>query len=215
MGDSDWLAEARWSYDNAAEGYADFMSSGLDAHPDARGALAWFVEALRDLSGRVVDAGCGPGHVTEYLARTGLDIYGTDISPRMIDIAQRTHPHLRFAVESFTDMDCDSDTHAGVLSFYAIVHVPDHDMPAVAREFYRVLRPGGVAMLAFHEGDSRGHKGEGYGGHAMNVDVYRRPVARVADWLIEAGLVIDMTATTNPGTTTSGGVVLARKPEAQ
>jgi SAM-dependent methyltransferase len=146
------LAAARLSYDNAAQGYADAMSGGLEGHPDARGALAWFVEALRGVPGSVVDAGCGPGHVTDYLARAGLDVYGADISPRMIEIARQTYPSLRFEVESFTAMGCADEALAGVLSFYSIVHVPDAAMPAVAREFRRVLRPGGVALVGFHEG---------------------------------------------------------------
>jgi len=188
------------------------MSEGLVGHPDARGALAWFVEALRGVPGRVVDAGCGPGHVTDHLARLGLDVYGADISPRMIEIARQTYPGLRFEVESFTAMECTDGALAGVLSFYSIVHVPDQAMPAVAREFHRVLRPGGVALLAFHEGDSRRHKSEGYGGHEMDVDVYRRPISTVSAWLRDAGLGIEMTATTAPGTGATGAVVLARRP---
>jgi hypothetical protein len=46
----------------------------------------------------------------------------------------------------------------------------------------------------------------------MDVDVYRRPIASVSAWLHEAGLDIEMTATTSPGTGSSGAVVLARKP---
>jgi SAM-dependent methyltransferase len=208
----DWLAAARLSYDNAAQGYADLVSEGLSEQPDARGVLAWFVEALRGVPGCVVDAGCGPGHVTDYLARTGLDVYGADISPRMIEIARQTYPSLRFEVESFTAMSCADEALAGVLSFYSIVHVPDEAMTEVAREFQRVLRPGGVALIAFHEGDSRRHKSEGYGGHEMDVDVYRRPIPAVCTWMREAGLDIEMTATTSPGTGSSGAVVLARKP---
>lgn len=215
MSAADWLAAARLSYDNAAKGYADAMSGGLAGHPDARGALAWFAEALRGIPGSVVDAGCGPGHVTDYLARTGIDVYGADISPRMIEIARQTYPSLRFEVESFTAMGCADEALAGVMSFYSIVHVPGEAMPAVAREFHRVLRPGGVALLAFHEGNSRRHKSEGYGGHEMDVDVYRRPISTVSAWLREAGLGIEMTATTSPGTASSGAVVLARKPPPQ
>lgn len=150
--------------------------------------------------------------MTDHLARLGLDVHGADISPRMIEIARQTYPSLRFEVESFTAMGCADEALAGVLSFYSIVHVPDGAMPVVAREFHRVLRPGGVALLAFHEGDSRRHKSEGYGGHEMDVDVYRRPIATVSAWLHAAGLEIEMTATTSPGTGSSGAVVLARKP---
>jgi DNA-binding PadR family transcriptional regulator len=43
--------------------------------------------AARDLP--VMDAGCGPGHVTAYLAAAGADAQGIDLSPEMIVEAHR------------------------------------------------------------------------------------------------------------------------------
>ena len=53
--------------------------------------------------GPVADVGCGPGHVTAHLRDSGLDAFGIDLSPVMIDVARREHPGLRFEVGSMTD----------------------------------------------------------------------------------------------------------------
>tara|TARA_R110002020_G_scaffold428155_3_gene637674 strand:- start:62431 stop:63093 length:663 start_codon:yes stop_codon:yes gene_type:complete len=46
-----------------------------------------------DLRGaRVLDAGCGTGALAVLLAQRGADVVGVDISPRLIDIAQKRRP---------------------------------------------------------------------------------------------------------------------------
>jgi len=47
-----------------------------------------------DLSGaRLLDAGCGTGALAVELAQRGADVVGIDISPRLIDIAQKRQPN--------------------------------------------------------------------------------------------------------------------------
>ena len=47
-----------------------------------------------DLSGaRLLDAGCGTGALAVELAQRGADVVGIDISPRLIDIAQKRRPN--------------------------------------------------------------------------------------------------------------------------
>lgn len=44
----------------------------------------------KDLTGRrILDAGCGPGVMTAELAARGAEVVGVDISPQLIEIAQR------------------------------------------------------------------------------------------------------------------------------
>jgi SAM-dependent methyltransferase len=65
----------------------------------------------------VSDAGCGPGHVTAHLRKLGLDAFGIDLSPAMIDVARREHPELRFEVGSMTDLELADASVAGLLAF--------------------------------------------------------------------------------------------------
>src|SRR5215468_10003128 len=59
-----------------------------------------FCEALRPGPARVLDAACGPGMVSRYLLsqRPELDLLGTDLAPRMVELARAAVPSARFAV---------------------------------------------------------------------------------------------------------------------
>ena len=44
----------------------------------------------------VLDLGCGPGHLTDYLRSLGVDAMGIDMVPEFIAHAKATHPTGRY-----------------------------------------------------------------------------------------------------------------------
>ena len=44
----------------------------------------------------LMDVGCGPGRITAHLRQLGVDAFGIDLSPGMVEAARREHPGLRF-----------------------------------------------------------------------------------------------------------------------
>lgn len=189
MPDDDWLADTRTSYDTVATSYADVVRAALDRDPYLRGSLAMFAGMVG--TGPVADMGCGPGHVTAHLSRLGVDAFGIDLSPGMIEVARRDHPGLRFEVGSMTDPDLPDASLAGLLAWWSLIHVPDEVIPTVFGHFRRVLRPGAPVMLGFHVGDESRLKTDGYGGHPMRVRVHRRQPERMADWLRDAEFTVE------------------------
>ncbi|VFA93302.1 Malonyl-CoA O-methyltransferase BioC [Nocardia farcinica] len=139
------------AYDAVAELYTDMARDVLAANPFERSALAVFAELVGD--GPVADLGCGPGRLTGYLADAGLDVFGIDLSPRMIEIARAEYPALRFEVGSLERVGLPADALAGLLAWYSLIHLPPERVPAVLDEFFRVLRPGGHALLGFQAVD--------------------------------------------------------------
>ncbi|MFL6113168.1 MAG: class I SAM-dependent methyltransferase [Catenulispora sp.] len=140
------------SYNEAAEQYAALFSGTLSKYPLERGVLASFGELAAAVGGPVADLGCGPGHITAYLAAQGLDAFGVDLSPEMIRIARATNPGLRFEVGSMValdDLGVADETLSGILSRYSIIHTPPAEVPAVLAEFRRVLAPGGYVLVSF------------------------------------------------------------------
>jgi SAM-dependent methyltransferase len=209
--DTDRLTDTRTSYDAVADSYADHMREALDGTPYVRAALALFAESIRaGDGGPVADVGCGPGHVTAHLHDSGLDAFGIDLSPVMIDVARREHPELRFEVGSMTDLPLGDASVAGLVAFWSLVHVPDHALPGVFGHFRRVLRPGGPLLLGFHVGDTSKLKTEGYGGHPMKVYVYRRQPAHVAAGLRDAGFTVEAHILLDPDGPLPGAVLFAR-----
>jgi SAM-dependent methyltransferase len=139
----------RDSYDRVASRYAAEIADELTHKPIDRALL----DALAELAGAgpVLDAGCGPGHVAGYLAGRGVQAFGLDLSPAMCVIAGRTVPTC---AGDLTTLPLRSGTFAGVVSLYAVIHLDAAGRRAAYREFARVLRPGGHALIAFHTGDA-------------------------------------------------------------
>ncbi|MFF5077689.1 class I SAM-dependent methyltransferase [Actinoplanes sp. NPDC000266] len=211
-GSGGWLAATRTSYDTVADSYADFVRESLSGQPYLRAALALFAELVHAAGdGPVADVGCGPGHVTAHLQKLGVDAFGIDLSPAMIDVARRDHPGLRFEVGSMTDLRLADASVAAVLAFWSLIHVPDEEVPAVFAQFHRVLRPSGPVLVGFHVGDQARLKTEGYGGHPMNVYVHRRQPDRVAGWLRDAGFTVDAQMVFGPDDSIPGAVLIAHR----
>jgi ubiquinone/menaquinone biosynthesis C-methylase UbiE len=139
----DWLADTRDSYDTVAPSYAAQLRDAITGDAHLRAALTVFAESVRGAGpGPVADVGCGPGHVTAHLHGLGVDAFGIDLSPGMIDVARGEYPRLRFEVGSMTDLRLDDASVAGLLAWWSLIHVPDDEIPAVFAHFHRVLRPG-------------------------------------------------------------------------
>jgi SAM-dependent methyltransferase len=68
-----------------------------------------------------------------------------------------------------------------------VIHIPDESLAAVFAEFRRVLRPGGLALVAFQVGDQPRNFKEMFG-EQVSLTFYRRQPDTVALLLDEAGL---------------------------
>lgn len=212
MGADGWLADTRTSYDTVAVSYADLLRDALAAAPYERAVLALFAELVQAAGGgQVADVGCGSGRITAYLRALGVDAFGIDLSPAMIDVARRDHPGLRFEVGSMTDLDLADASTGGLLAWWSLIHVPDDEVPAVLAHFRRVLRPGGPLLLGFFVGDESRLKTQGYGGHPMKVYVHRRPPDRVAGWLRDAGFTVEARLLLDPAEKSPGAILFARR----
>lgn len=102
---------------------------------------------------RVLDAGCGGGRMTRYLAERGCHVEGVDLSPGMIAMARRDHPELVFTVGELSDLPYRDDAFAGVMLWYSIIHTPPDELSRIAVEVARVLRPRGDVLIGFQAGE--------------------------------------------------------------
>ncbi|PZG20361.1 SAM-dependent methyltransferase [Micromonospora craterilacus] len=185
-----YLAAVRESYDTVAEEYVRIVPDRFAGDALGRGMLAAFAELVRANGERpVADLGCGPGHVTAHLAALGVPVFGVDLAPKMVEIARRRYPTLRFEVGSMTGLDLPDGHLGGIVAWWSIFHLPREALPAVFAEFHRTLTPGGSLLVGFHVGDEDLHPEHAYG-HPVSYRAYLSPPDVISDLLHQAGLVV-------------------------
>jgi len=133
-------------YDEMASNYEQHAADGpYNAHYDRPAVL----DLVGEIAGRrVLDAGCGPGLYSEELVGRGANLVGVDGSAAMVELAQKRlggraqvlhadlNEPLPFASSEFDLIVCALVIH----------HLNDRE--GCLREFFRVLRPGGRAVLS-------------------------------------------------------------------
>jgi len=109
-------------------------------------------------AGRVLDIGGGPGRYSIWLAQRGYRVVLADLSPDLLDIARAkiSETDLVPNIEAVVTCDaCDltrfqDDSFEAVLSLGPFYHLTDAaDREQAARELSRVLKPNGIAFVAF------------------------------------------------------------------
>ncbi|WP_342450798.1 class I SAM-dependent methyltransferase [Plantibacter sp. CFBP 8798] len=195
----------RTAYSGRAVEYADLLGSMASVHPsDLQLVTSW----ADRIDGRALDAGCGPGHWTAYLASRGLDIRGVDLVPECIAYARTEHPETRFDLGSLDALDAETGSVGGVLAWYSLIHHRPDTIDASLADFARVLRPGGELLIGCFEGPAV----EAFD-HAV-VTAYRWPVMELAERVRRAGFEVVETHTRTSLDQRPHGAVLARRADA-
>lgn len=202
------------AYD-AYEKLADRYAQQVDAKPhNAYLERPATLSLLPDVHGkRVLDAGCGPGSYSEWLAKHGARVIALDASPKMVEHARsrlgdraevRLHD-LRSPLDFLQDGSIDLVVAALVMDYV-------EDWLPVLREFRRVLRPSGALVFSvghpFIEYVLRGSVDyfstekvemwwKGWGEPVL-MSSYRRPLGMMTEALYEAGFAIEKIVEAKP-----------------
>jgi SAM-dependent methyltransferase len=185
------LRTLRHAYDTVAEDYATRLPDTRAEAPLDLAMVDAFARAVTSGDqARVLDAGCGAGRMTRYLAERGCLVEGVDLSPRMIDMARRDHRDLSFTVGSLSDLPYPDGQFAGVLLWYSIIHTPPAGQGRIFAEATRVLRPGGHLLVGFQAGDGRRDVAAAYRrfGHEIQLERHLYTADHVASQIDAAGL---------------------------
>lgn len=184
-------AQVRQTYDIVAEDYAASFPGTEPEAPIDLAVLNQFVAVLDTPRPRVLDAGCGTGRISRYLADRGCVLVGVDLSPGMVAMARRDHPDIPTCIGSITDLPYDDAAFDGGVYWYSMIHVDDQLLPQVFAEAARVVRPQGQIIIAFQAGDGVRDAGEAYRerGHDVRLTRYPRRLEPVLVIAAAQGLV--------------------------
>ncbi|WP_285024564.1 class I SAM-dependent methyltransferase [Plantibacter sp. ME-Dv--P-122b] len=196
------MSTVRDAYARRSAEYAKLLGTMTSVHPSDRQLVTAWADRI---AGPALDAGCGPGHWTAYLASRGLDIRGIDLVPDFIAAARAEHQEIRFDLGSLDTLDAETGSVGGVLSWYSLIHHRPDTIDAALAEFARVLRPGGELLIGCFEGPTV----EAFD-HAV-VRAYRWPITELAEHVRRAGFEVIETHTRTSLDQRPHGAILARR----
>ncbi|MGI9601925.1 MAG: uracil-DNA glycosylase family protein [Acidimicrobiales bacterium] len=106
--------------------------------PDHQAARA-FGDTLgaQGLSGPIIDLGCGPGWLTQYL---GPDAVALDGARAMLDLVPEFAPAAPRVQGDVADLPVRDGALAGALAARVYVHLPRSEVPAALGDLHRALR---------------------------------------------------------------------------
>lgn len=137
------------AYTGQAELYAELFIDEISKSENAQRWLTTFADLAGERDGPVLDLGCGPGHVTNYLTGLGVHTVGYDISTGQIHQARLAFPAGEYHVGDITALPHSDASCAGIVSRFSIIHLAPEELPSLFEEWIRVLVPGAPALISF------------------------------------------------------------------
>ncbi|RLC40085.1 MAG: hypothetical protein DRH33_01040 [Candidatus Nealsonbacteria bacterium] len=97
---------------------------------------------------KVLDLGCGNGRFFEILKDKGVDYIGVDFSERLIEIAKKRYPQVKFQVADALNLPFPNNFFDKVYTIAVLHHIPSKEFrQRFLEEAKRVLKPGGLLIL--------------------------------------------------------------------
>ena len=99
------------------------------------------------VKGNILDAACGNGFITNYIFQKNSRVIGIDLSQGMIHEAKKRYPKIKFQKMDMMQLNFKDNSFDGIFCFQAFEHIPPKQQERVLREFFRVLKEGGVLLF--------------------------------------------------------------------
>ena len=143
---------------------------------------------------RVLDVGCGTGNLLRATAKRHPDVEltGVDPDPKALARARRKVANGRLDRGFAQELPYPDDSFDRVLSSLMLHHLDTKSKDEMLAEVRRVLRPGGVLVLADIQVDQHGH---GHGSRSMSEHLHDNVGDAVAQRLKAAGFTAEPTRT--------------------
>jgi ubiquinone/menaquinone biosynthesis C-methylase UbiE len=137
-------------FNTVADTYAAWYQAETPAGYALRVRKQRVLELLNGVGGRVLDVGSGPGIMVPDLVERGCEVWAVDAAPEMIRQCRVRFghwPQVHCAVGSATALSFPQGTFDAVLCMGVIDRIREYDLAIT--ELLRVLKPGGLLLLAF------------------------------------------------------------------
>lgn len=165
------------------------------------------ISLLGNVTGlRVLEAGCGPGALTEWLCDHGASVTAFDVSPEMVRLTrERIGQRARVLTADLAEpLAVVTDASADLVVASLVLHyLADWTVPLA--EFHRVLAQDGAVVFSTHHPamDWQLHSPDDYfaikqvtetwhkGGRPFSMTFWRRPLTAITAAISDAGFIIE------------------------
>ncbi len=178
--------EVTGSYGKVAQDYATALADELPSMPFERWLLG---EVAQAATGPVVEVGCGPGHVTAFLAAEGVQATGVDLTPEMVEQARARFPDGDYRVGDLRQLirPTTAPGWSAVLAWYSLIHLAPDELDEAVAALVRPLADDGTLVLALQTGGGTRRVTE-WMGHDIGLTFVRHEREAVLTAVRRAGL---------------------------
>ena len=117
-----------------------------------------FKVTTRLCRGRVIELGCGPGHLAALIHEQGHEVVGVDISAAKIQAARDAFPGVEFHACDIARLDLPAASFDTAVLAEVLEHVDDELGAAFLTTAWRLLKPGGRLIVSVPNEDCIPHR---------------------------------------------------------
>ena len=112
-------------------------------------------QSITTQNAQLLDIGCGPGNITQYLlsVRPDFNIFGIDIAPNMIELAKKNNPTARFAIMDCRHINALKTKYDGIICGFCLPYLSHTDSRPFITSCSHLLNKDGLLYISFVEGD--------------------------------------------------------------
>jgi trans-aconitate methyltransferase len=138
-------------FNKYANSYRDRFSS-LNLYNDT---YDFFLGLLPKSNAKILEIGCGPGNITNYLLsqQPSLDILGIDLAEEMLAVAAEYNPHARFRKMDCCNVAALTEKFDAVICGFCLPYLSKEDCSKLIADSADLLNEKGIIYLSAIEGN--------------------------------------------------------------
>ncbi len=181
---SDHIQKTISVYDTIAQEYAKKVVNSAPVQEREK-----FISFLPS-HGNILDAGCGSGRDSGYFSSKGFDVVGVDLSEKLLEIARKENPSVRFQKQDLRYLDFPEKSFDGIWACASLLHLQRSEVPGVLKEFYTFLKPHGILFILVKQGKGEADVAENLSSGMTRHFTYFQP-DELKKMVIEAKLTVE------------------------
>lgn len=140
---NDVCIESIQTYEKKPERWSQYLKDNWSLHIKSD-YIQHFINILKNAYPTkpisILDAGCGPGHSTDYFRLQGLHPIGVDISTAFYKLAKKIYGDIYFREDDIrTLLKCNNEEFIAYFASYSLIHIPKKQISTTLKSMNRVL----------------------------------------------------------------------------